>query len=160
MRLPCRDSRLSKLVLALGAVATALGDVQKRDVVEMKLTQIATAAALGFATLSAPAIAMDGDPEKGKKVFRKCKACHKMEEGKNGVGPSLYNIVGREAGSIEGFKYSSAMAESGLTWDVETMTTFLKKPKDLVPGTKMAFAGLKKDKQIADVIAYLSAPGE
>jgi len=126
----------------------------------MKLTQIATAAALGFATMSAPVLAMDGDPDKGKKVFRKCKACHKMEEGKNGVGPSLYDIIDRAAGSIEGFKYSSAMAESGLTWDVETMTAFLKKPKDLVPGTKMSFAGLKKDKQIADVIAYLAASGE
>jgi len=126
----------------------------------MKLTQIATAAALGFATLSVPAFAMDGDPAKGKKVFRKCKACHKLEEGKNAVGPSLYNIIDREAGSVEGFKYSSAMAESGLVWDVETMTTFLKKPKDLVPGTKMSFAGLRKDGQIADVIAYLTAPGE
>lgn len=126
----------------------------------MKLTQIATAAALGFATMSAPVLAMDGDAKKGAKVFRKCKACHKMEEGKNAVGPSLYNIIGREAGSIEGFKYSTAMAESGLVWDVETMAAFLKKPKDLVPGTKMSFAGLRKDKQIADVIAYLAEPGE
>jgi len=124
----------------------------------MTLVKFAGIAALGLVTLATPAVAQD--VEKGAKVFRKCKACHKMEEGKNAVGPSLYNIVGREAGSVEGFKYSSAMLESGLTWDEETLATFLKKPKDLVKGTKMAFAGLRKDDQIADVIAYLATNGE
>lgn len=122
----------------------------------MKIIQLAAAAALGFATLSAPTVVMAADAEKGAKVFRKCKACHKLEEGKKGVGPSLHAIMGRAAGSVEGFKYSSAMADSGLTWDEETLATFLKKPKDLVPGTKMSFAGLKKDDDIADVIAYLT----
>lgn len=124
----------------------------------MTLVKFAGIAALGLVTLATPAVAQDA--EKGAKVFRKCKACHKMEEGKNAVGPSLYNIVGREAGSVEGFKYSSAMLESGLTWDEETLASFLKKPKDLVKGTKMAFAGLRKDDQIADVIAYLATNGE
>jgi len=102
-------------------------------------------------------VALAGDAKKGKKVFRKCKACHKVKEGKNGAGPSLYKILGANAASVEGFKYSQAMIDSGLVWNAETLTTFLKKPKALVPGTKMAFGGLKKEKQIVDLIAYLAS---
>jgi cytochrome c2 len=99
--------------------------------------------------------AITGDVKKGKKVFKKCKACHKVKAGKNGAGPTLYKVIGRGAASVEGFKYSSAMQEAGLVWDVETLTTYLKKPKELVPRTTMVFAGLKKDKDIENVIAYL-----
>jgi len=102
-------------------------------------------------------VALAGDAKKGKKVFRKCKACHKVKEGKNGAGPSLYQILGANAASVEGFKYSQAMIDSGLVWNAETLTTFLKKPKALVPGTKMAFGGLKKENQIVDLIAYLAS---
>ncbi len=102
-------------------------------------------------------VALAGDAKKGKKVFRKCKACHKVKEGKNGAGPSLYKILGANAASVEGFKYSQAMIDSGLVWNAETLTTFLKKPKALVPGTKMAFGGLKKENQIVDLIAYLAS---
>jgi cytochrome c2 len=99
--------------------------------------------------------AITGDVKKGKKVFKKCKACHKVKAGKNGAGPTLYKVIGRGAASVEGFKYSSAMQEAGLIWDVETLTTYLKKPKELVPGTTMVFPGLKKEKDIENVIAYL-----
>jgi len=102
-------------------------------------------------------VALAGDAKKGKKVFRKCKACHKVKEGKNGAGPSLYQILGANAASVEGFKYSQAMIDTGLVWNAETLTTFLKKPKALVPGTKMAFGGLKKENQIVDLIAYLAS---
>ena len=102
-------------------------------------------------------VALAGDVKKGKKVFRKCKACHKVKEGKNAAGPSLYNILNAGAAGVEGFKYSKAMTDSGLVWDVETMTTFIKKPKALVPGTKMAFGGLKKDADIDNLIAYLAS---
>ena len=102
-------------------------------------------------------VALAGDVKKGKKVFRKCKACHKVKEGKNAAGPSLYNILNADAAGVEGFKYSKAMTDSGLVWDVETMTTFIKKPKALVPGTKMAFGGLKKDADIDNLIAYLAS---
>jgi cytochrome c2 len=101
----------------------------------------------------------DGDAKKGEKVFRKCKACHMIgENAKKRVGPPLNNIVGAKAGSQEGFKYSKAMTEKGeggLTWTEETLNTYLHKPKDVVPGTKMAFPGLKKDDDRANVIAYL-----
>jgi len=111
-----------------------------------------------LAAFASPAMA-DGDAAAGEKVFKKCKACHTLEEGKNKVGPSLHGVMGRAAGTLEGFKFSSAMSESGLTWDDETMAKFLAKPKDLVAKTKMSFAGLKKEDDIENVIAYLKANG-
>lgn len=96
-----------------------------------------------------------GDVKKGKKVFKKCKACHKVKEGKNGAGPTLYKVIGRGSAQVEGFNYSPAMKEAGLTWDVETLTAYLKSPKKFVPGTSMSFNGLKKDKDIENLIAYL-----
>jgi len=106
--------------------------------------------------LAGPAFA-DGDAAKGEKVFNKCKACHAVEAGKNKVGPSLHNLIGRAPGTAEGFKYSDAMIEFGKShvWDDETLHTYLEKPKDLVPGTKMAFVGLNKLADRDDVIAYL-----
>ncbi len=107
--------------------------------------------------LAGPAFA-EGDAAKGEKTFRKCKACHAVEAGKNKVGPSLHNLIGRTAGTSEGFKYSKAMVtfgESGKVWDEATISTFLEKPKTLVKGTKMAFVGLKKPADRDNVIAYL-----
>lgn len=106
----------------------------------------------------APA-AQAGDPAQGEKVFKRCKACHYVDNPKNKTGPSLLNIIGRTAGSLDSYtKYSSAMVaagEAGLVWDDDSMAAYLRKPKDFIKGTKMVFPGLKKDDQIADVIAYL-----
>ena len=101
-------------------------------------------------------MAFAGDIEKGKKVFKKCKACHSVKAAKNGVGPSLHGIIGAKAGAAEGYKYSKAMAGSGLTWDAETLTAFMQGPKALVKGTKMSFRGLKKDADIENLLAYLT----
>jgi len=109
--------------------------------------------------MAAPAWA-DGDAEAGAKVFNKCKTCHENEKGVNRVGPTLKGVVGRKTASVEGFKYSDAMAKKGAdgqVWDEPTLTNYLKDPKALVPGTKMAFPGLKDDAEIANVIAYLKA---
>ncbi|MCJ8307723.1 MAG: c-type cytochrome [Rhizobiaceae bacterium] len=114
------------------------------------------AALASLMALSTPALA-EGNIKAGKKIIKKCKACHDVKEGKNKVGPSLYNIVGATAGKVEGFKYSKAMAESGLVWDDANLRAFVTKPKELVPGNRMAFAGLKKEKQIDDLIAYLNS---
>ena len=99
--------------------------------------------------------AMAGDAVKGEKVFKKCKVCHYVDKKKNKTGPHLVAVLGRVAGSLEGYKYSKAMKVSGLVWDEETLAAYLKAPKKYLKGTKMAFVGLKKDKDLADVIAYL-----
>ena len=96
------------------------------------------------------------DVDAGKKVFRKCKACHTLKDGgKSAIGPNLYGVVGRNAAAVDGFKYSKAMKESGLVWDEATLTGYLTKPKEFLPGNKMPFPGLKKPEQIENVIAYI-----
>ena len=117
-------------------------------------------AAATFLALASQAAWAEGDPTKGEKVYKKCKTCHSLEAGKNKVGPHLNGVIGREAGAVEGFKYSSAMADSGLVWDEETLDLFLAKPKEVVPKTKMAFPGLKKETDRQDVIAYMKEAGQ
>ena len=111
----------------------------------------------------APAEVASVDPElvaKGEKAFRKCSACHQVGEGaKNRSGPVLNGVMGRVAGAVEGFKYSSALkdaAADGLIWDANTLSEFLTKPKAFLKGTKMGFAGLKDEEDRAAIAAYLS----
>ena len=111
---------------------------------------VAVALLAGVGTANA-----QGDPEKGEKVFNKCKTCHEIEDEKNKVGPHLVGIFGRPAGSVEGFKYSDAMKSSGVVWEDETITAYLKDPKGYIPGNRMVFPGLRKDEEIADLLAYL-----
>ena len=111
------------------------------------------AAVAGSVLLATPVVA--GDAAKGEKVFRRCKAFHYMDKEKNKTGPHLVNIIGRAAGAVGGYKYSKAMAGSALVWDEATMAGFLVKPKKYLKGAKMAFVGLRKESDIADVIAYL-----
>ncbi|WP_029058559.1 c-type cytochrome [Stappia stellulata] len=110
--------------------------------------------------LSANAVAEEGDAAAGEKVFRKCMACHAVgEDARNKVGPALNGVVGRGWGEVEDYRYSKSLLkgkEEGKTWDMETLDAYLKKPKDVIPKGKMAFAGLRKDDDRADVIAYLS----
>jgi len=111
-------------------------------------------AAVALCATVAPAMA--ADPAAGEKDFTVCKACHRLgEDAKNNVGPQLNGVVGRKAGSLADFNYSEPMKSSGLTWDEATLTEYLKNPKAKVPGTKMAYAGLKDEAKIADIIAYL-----
>jgi len=117
-------------------------------------------AALAAAVLFAAPAHAEGDAAKGEKVFAECKACHEVEKGVNKVGPTLKGLVGRKAASVEGYKYSEAMlakGAEGVVWDEATLTAYLPDPKGFVPKTKMAFAGLKKPEEVADVIAYLKA---
>lgn len=116
------------------------------------------AGVVGFAaalTLAAPLALAEGDAAAGEKVFKKCKACHVIDKEKNRLGPHLIGIFGRESGSVDGFKYSKAMIEAGITWDETTIAEYLADPKGYVPKNKMAFPGLKKEKDRANVIAYL-----
>lgn len=116
--------------------------------------------ALGLSVAIGSVAMAEGDAAKGEKVFRKCKACHMVgDDAKNRVGPILNGIVGRAAGAEEGFGYSDAMMEKaaeGLVWTPENLDEFLKKPRDFVKGTKMSFAGLRKDDDRENIIAYLS----
>ncbi|MBJ6125589.1 c-type cytochrome [Microvirga splendida] len=103
-----------------------------------------------------PAAAQAQDAANGEKVFAQCRACHQIgPTAKNAVGPHLNGLIGRKAGTVEGYNYSPANKNSGLTWDEATFSEYIKDPKAKVPGTKMVYAGLKDEKRIADLIAYL-----
>ncbi len=119
----------------------------------IKQFAIACVAVVG---LAGPALA-EGDAAAGEKVFRKCKACHVADKEQNRVGPHLVGIIGRAAGSVDGFKYSDAMKNSGITWDETTIAEYLADPKGYIPDNKMAFAGLKKEDERANVVAYLKS---
>ncbi len=96
------------------------------------------------------------DAAAGEKVFAQCRACHQVgENAKNAVGPVLNGLFGRPAGSVEGYNYSAANKNSGITWDEATFREYIKDPKAKVPGTKMIYAGLKDEQKVNDLVAYL-----
>ena len=96
------------------------------------------------------------DPAKGEKVFTQCRACHQVgESAKNTVGPILNGLFGRKAGTVDGYNYSKANSESGLTWDEPTFIEYIKNPRAKIPGTKMVFAGIKDEAKIEDLVAFL-----
>ena len=107
---------------------------------------------LAFNPVAAPA----QDAANGEKVFAQCRACHQVgENAKNAVGPILNGLIGRHSGSVEGYNYSPANKNSGITWDEATFREYIKDPKAKIPGTKMIYAGLKDEKRIDDLTAYL-----
>ncbi len=97
------------------------------------------------------------DIGKGEQVFKKCSACHKVEQGVNAVGPYLYGVVGREVDAVEGFGYSGALEQVADVWTPENLYSFLENPRGYAPGTSMGFAGLKKSDERVNVIAYLDS---
>jgi cytochrome c len=114
---------------------------------------------LAFAVLLSSAAAA-ADPKAGEAVFRKCQACHAVGEGaQTKLGPVLNGLIGRKAGTYEGYSYTDANKNSNLVWDEATLAKYLKNPKAMIPGTKMLFAGLPKDQEIEDVIAFLKQFG-
>lgn len=117
------------------------------------VSTLAAAAAFAFATTGASA----QDAAAGEKVFLKCKVCHQVGEGaKNGVGPNLNGLFGRKSGTVEGYSYSDANKNSGITWEPAVFAEYIKNPRAKVPGTKMVFAGITNEKDIADLTAYLA----
>ena len=101
-------------------------------------------------------IAQAQDAANGEKVFAQCRACHQIgPTAKNAVGPILNGLIGRKAGTVEGYNYSPANKNSGITWDEATFSEYIKDPKAKVPGTKMIYAGLKDEQRIKDLLAYL-----
>ncbi len=130
-------------------------------------TEAAPAEAPAATETPAAAAAADGakleyasfttDAAAGEKVFAACRTCHVLDEGVNRVGPSLHKVVGRKSGSVAGFSYSDANKNSGVTWDSQTLFEYLKDPKGFMPGTKMAFPGVKDDQARANLVAYLES---
>jgi len=118
----------------------------------------------GILLAGAPAGALAaGNPAKGEKVFKKCAACHSVAPGKKKVGPSLNGVIGRTAGTADGYRFSKAMTaygRSGVVWGEGTLNVYLEAPRKVVKGTKMSFPGLKKIQDRADVIAYLKKVSE
>jgi cytochrome c len=96
------------------------------------------------------------DAVAGKTVFGKCALCHTADPAKKGIGPTLFGVLGRPSGSVEGYTYSPAMKAAGKTWDEATLDGYLADPKTFVPGNKMTFAGLPKEEDRTNVIAYLA----
>lgn len=120
----------------------------------MMKRSLLVAFSLAACFLAYPAHAQD--VAAGEKSFNKCRACHQVgETAKNIVGPPLNGLFGRKSGTIEGYNYSEANKKSGITWDEATFAEYIKDPKAKIPGTKMAFAGIKKDDEIKDLTAYL-----
>lgn len=110
---------------------------------------------LGALVVSTGAV-LAQDAAEGEEVFKKCRACHQVgETAKNAVGPKLNGLFGRKSGSVEGFNYSEANKNSGVTWDEPTFAKYIADPKGFMPGNKMAFAGLKDEKDVKDITAFL-----
>jgi cytochrome c len=118
-------------------------------------TMLRRSAIAAFSLLSIAA-AHAQDAEAGKTVFNQCRACHQVgDTAKNIVGPHLNGLIGRKSGSVEGYAYSEANKNSGKTWDEATFKAYIKDPKAAIPGTKMAYVGLKDEKKVDDLVAYL-----
>lgn len=116
--------------------------------------------AAGLLVTTAAGALADGDPVAGAKVFKQCAACHTATEPTNKVGPSLMGIIGRPVASVAGYTYSPAMKAfgEGKVWDEAELAAYLPAPRELVKGTKMAYAGIKKPEDVANIIAYLKDP--
>lgn len=132
------------------------GDVAQAYSIEVEEVETADAAEEGPSLDELLAVA---DLAKGEKVFKKCSSCHALADGDNGTGPHLYSIVGREIAAVDGYGFSSALADLGGVWGPEELDGFLAAPKSYAPGTKMGFNGLKKDADRANLIAYLQTIG-
>ena len=152
------------LVIGIGKLADVIFYVEKPKtpgyVIEVEQA-VATSTEKGSVSteekIDITALMAMGDIATGEKVFKKCAACHSIVKGgKNNIGPALYNVVGRQIGSVSDYKYSKALSEYGKEWSFEELNGYLLKPAKWIKGTKMAFAGLRKEKDRASVIMYLN----
>ena len=151
------------LVIGIGKLSDVIFHVEKPETpgysveVEAVNTVSTTSSSTTTDKIDISALMAMGDIAHGEKVFKKCAACHSIVKGgKNAIGPALYNVVGRKVGAIEDYKYSKALAAYDKNWTFEELNGFLIKPAKWIKGTKMAYAGLRKEKDRASVIKYLN----
>ena len=150
------------LVIGLGKIADRVFHVNKPEKpgykVEVENQSISSSSETTevIEKIDIAALMAQGDIVSGEKIFKKCAACHSINKGgKNKIGPALYNVVGRAVGGVDDYKYSKALASYGKEWSFEELNGFLKKPASYLKGTKMSYAGLRKEKDRASVIKYL-----
>ena len=151
------------LVIGLGKIADGVFNVKMpknpgyQVEVENQLTAEVSKTAKVEEKIDISSIMAQGDPESGEVIFKKCAACHSINKGgKNKIGPALYNVVGRGVGGVDDYKYSKALASYGKEWTFEELNGFLQKPASYIKGTKMSYAGLRKEKDRASIIKYLN----
>ena len=151
------------IVIGIGKLSNVIFHVEKPKTpgysveIEAKSTTITSKSSEDENKVDIAALMASGDITHGEKVFKKCAACHSIVKGgKNAIGPALYNVVGRKVGVIEGYKYSKALLTYDKNWTFEELNGFLIKPSKWIKGTKMAYAGLRKEKDRASVIKYLN----
>ena len=151
------------LVIGIGKLSDVIFHVEKPKTpgYTVEVEQVSTASSsvntVAEEKVDIAALMAMGDVASGEKIFKKCAACHSIiKGGKNAIGPALYNVVGRKVGSVEDYKYSKALAAYEKEWTLEELNGYLTKPAKWIKGTKMAFAGLRKEKDRASVILYLN----
>jgi len=150
------------LVVGINKIADVIFYVEKPEKSAYQVASVTTVASTASAEASSEtgnimAVFASTSAAEGAKVFKKCAACHSIAEGgKNKIGPALWGVLGRQAGSLPDYKYSKAMVAHGKKWSFEEMNGFLIKPKDWIKGTKMSYAGLKSEKERAAVILYMN----
>ena len=151
------------LIIGIGKLSDVIFHVKKPETPGYSVEVETTTTISSSSSSSEPdkidiaALMVMGDIAHGEKVFKKCAACHSIVKGgKNAIGPALYNVIGRKVGSIEDYKYSKALASYDKNWTFEELNGFLIKPAKWIKGTKMAYAGLRKEKDRASVIKYLN----
>mgnify|MGYP000979148029 CR=1 FL=1 len=147
------------IVFSINKFADILFHADKPQQSAYKVEEVeATLASSGESKIEIKELLAMGDVEHGKKVFKKCSSCHMIASGgKNMIGPNLWGIIGKESGSASEYSYSKAMAAFGKKWNFEEINGFLIKPSAYVKGTKMAFAGLKNEKDRASVILFMNS---
>ena len=151
------------LVIGIGKFSDIIFHVDKPEIsgykvdIEQVVTTATTSASTAKEEVNIAALMAMGGIASGQKIFKKCAACHSIiKGGKNNIGPALYNVVGRKVGEISDYKYSKALAAYDKEWTFEELNGFLIKPSKWIKGTKMAYAGLRKEKDRASVIKYLN----
>ena len=148
------------VVFGIGKISDIVFHVEKPNTSAYKV-EVSTASSgqetSTVETVDIVALLANGDFDHGKKVWKKCSACHSIKQGgKNKIGPALYSVLGRNVAALSDYKYSKAFVAYGKSWTFEEMDGFLKKPQSYIKGTKMAFAGLKKEKDRASVILFMN----